>query len=99
MELSNSPSTVEALAEAEHRRWMGDKILAGWRYGAERDDTRRLHPSMRPYEDLSDAEKQKDRATVANALATLGDHSPNTEGSGRAVDVIPSIGQEDPAAS
>jgi hypothetical protein len=72
MELSNSASTVEELAEAEHRRWMGDKILAGWRYGAERDDTRRLHPSMRPYEDLSDAEKQKDRATVANALATLG---------------------------
>jgi hypothetical protein len=71
MELSDSASTVDALAEAEHRRWMADKILAGWRHGAERDDSRRLHPSMRPYSDLSDLEKQKDRVTVAHALGQL----------------------------
>lgn len=65
--ISDSAATVEMLAVAEHRRWMAEKIVANWRYAAERDDTRRLHPSIRPYDELSEAEKQKDRNTVAAA--------------------------------
>ena len=65
---SNSATTIEALAIAEHRRWMAEKIVANWRYAPERDDARRLHPSIRPYDDLSDADKQKDRNTVLAAV-------------------------------
>lgn len=65
--ISDSAATIEALAVAEHRRWMAEKIVANWRHAAERDDTRRLHPSIRPYDELSEAEKQKDRNTVAAA--------------------------------
>jgi hypothetical protein len=64
LQLSRSPETLEALAIAEHRRWAAEKIVAGWRYASARDDARRLHPSIRPYDDLSEAEKQKDRNTV-----------------------------------
>jgi hypothetical protein len=35
-----------------------------------RDDSRRLHPSIRPYQELSQAEKSKDRDTVMAVLAT-----------------------------
>jgi hypothetical protein len=63
--ISDSAATIEALAVAEHRRWMAEKIVANWRHAAVRDDARRLHPSIRPYNELSDAEKQKDRNTVA----------------------------------
>jgi len=52
---------IEALAIAGHRRWMAEKIVAGWRHAAVRDDSRRLHPSTRPYDELSEEEKQKDR--------------------------------------
>lgn len=69
--LSTSPEALEALAEAEHRRWMADRITAGWRRGEPRDDARKLHPSLRPYEDLSEEEKDKDRQTVETALRSL----------------------------
>jgi len=65
--ISDSAATIEALAVAEHRRWMAEKIVANWRYAAERDDARRLHPSIKPYDELSEPEKQKDRNTVLAA--------------------------------
>ena len=55
---------IEALAIAGHRRWMAEKIVAGWRHAAVRDDSRRLYPSIRPYNELSEEEKQKDLNTV-----------------------------------
>ncbi|NCA11994.1 hypothetical protein EBR56_09345, partial [bacterium] len=64
---STAPETLEALAVAEHRRWMADKIVANWRHAEVRDDARRLHPSIRPYDELSEADKQKDRNTVLAA--------------------------------
>jgi len=70
---STSPETLEALAEAEHRRWMADRIIAGWRRGEPRDDARKLHPSLRPYQDLTEEEKDKDRAAVTTARQTLPD--------------------------
>ena len=66
--ISRSDDMIEALAIAEHRRWMAEKIVAGWRHAALRDDSRRLHPSIRPYDDLSEPDKQKDRNTVLTAM-------------------------------
>ena len=65
--ISDSAATIEALTVAEHRRWMAEKIVANWRHAPQRDDARRLHPSILPYDELSEAEKQKDRNTVAAA--------------------------------
>ncbi len=70
LEISASPATIESLAEAEHRRWMADRVVAGWRYAAKREDGKRLHPSIRPYADLSEGEKDKDRNTVLAVAAT-----------------------------
>lgn len=69
--ISATPVTIEALAEAEHRRWMAERIVAGWRYAAKREDRKRLHPSIRPYGDLSEAEKDKDRNTVKAVAAAM----------------------------
>jgi hypothetical protein len=57
---------IERLAAAEHDGWMAQRTKDGWRYGSPRDDARKLHPSMVPYRDLPDAEKDKDRAAVRN---------------------------------
>ena len=70
LEVSRTEAVIASLAEAEHRRWMAEKIVAGWRHADVRDDSRRLHPSIRPYKELSQAEKSKDRDTVMAVLAT-----------------------------
>lgn len=66
--ISHSAEMIEALAVAEHRRWMADRIVSGWRYGPDRDDARRIHPHIRPYDELSETEKRKDRDTVLTAM-------------------------------
>ena len=59
-------SELEAmdLAKAEHNRWVINKMLDGWKYGSERNDRKKLHPSMIPWEKLSESEKSKDYAMV-----------------------------------
>jgi voltage-gated potassium channel Kch len=66
--LSQSDETVELLAEAEHLRWTADRIVSGWRYSDTRSDEKRLHPSIRPYRELSEDDKNKDRGAVRSAL-------------------------------
>jgi hypothetical protein len=55
---------IELLAAVEHARWMAGKSLDGWKYGPERDDKRRIHPSLLDYSALSETEKQKDRNNI-----------------------------------
>jgi hypothetical protein len=64
---------VEVLSGLAHARWMAARGLAGWRYGALRDDSKLLHPDMLPYADLDEPAKQKDRDEVLTlpALAAL----------------------------
>lgn len=56
--------TMELLAQLEHRRWMADKYIAGYSYGPERDEDRMLHPDLIPWEQLTEADKQKDRDSI-----------------------------------
>lgn len=46
--------------ETEHRRWARFYILNGWQYGPVRDNVRRRHPDLRPFEQLSPEEMAKD---------------------------------------
>ena len=59
-----SPEEVEALAFLEHRRWWNERLRAGWVAGPVRDDERRVHPDMVPYDDLSEQSREYDRAAV-----------------------------------
>lgn len=62
--LDRSQACIENMAEAEHRRWMENRILSGWRSGPVRHNKNKIHPSIVPYAQLSEAEKQKDRDTI-----------------------------------
>lgn len=48
---------LEALAEAEHDRWMKAKIGAGYRWGAKTNPVRKLHKDLLPWRKLTAAEK------------------------------------------
>jgi serine phosphatase RsbU (regulator of sigma subunit) len=64
---------VETMARVEHIRWCWDKILHGWFYGSVKDSKKKIHPSIIPYEDLSEPEKEKDRELVRMIPALLKD--------------------------
>jgi len=57
-------SNIELLAEAEHNGWMKQKEQGGWKYGEHRDDEKKIHNTMIPYNTLSEDDKEKDRNAV-----------------------------------
>lgn len=65
------PSELEQLARIEHDRWWADRAADGWRHGAVRDDARKLHPDMVPYEALAEPIRQLDRDMVERMVELL----------------------------
>lgn len=71
------PERVTALAKEEHSRWMRDRVAKGYSYGPVRVDTGqdKRHPLMVGWEQLEEAERQKDVDAVENIpllLAMIG---------------------------
>jgi len=62
---------LQLLAQLEHRRWMADKHLAGYSYGPKRDEDQMLHPDLIPWEQLTEADKEKDRDNIRRIPALL----------------------------
>jgi|GEM_PF-1066672 len=59
-----APVEVERLAVIEHGRWAADRWLDGWSYAPTRDNTRKHHPQLIPYQQLSGPMKDLDRFAV-----------------------------------
>jgi len=55
----------------EHKRWWAERSLGGWVYADTRDNARKRHPLMRPYDDLTEDDKQKDRDNVMQIIAVV----------------------------
>lgn len=65
------PEARAALAALEHDRWMTERRLSGWRYAPVRDNTRRHHPHLVPFEDLPADVQAFDFASVDQLAAIL----------------------------
>ncbi len=65
-EIALTPEKVEAMAIHEHDRWAQQRQRLGWTYGAVRDNARKQHPLLVPWEALDETERDKDRVTVRN---------------------------------
>ncbi|MCU0458127.1 MAG: SpoIIE family protein phosphatase [Bacteroidales bacterium] len=68
-----SDAEVETMARVEHLRWSWEKRLNGWTYGSVKDERTKRHPSLVPYEELTEDEKEKDRGLVRLVPAILQD--------------------------
>lgn len=62
---------TEVLAENTHDVWARQRMAEGWRYGPQRDDAKKWHPSLVPYKDLSESEKDYDRNTALETLKVI----------------------------
>ena len=64
---------LESLARALHDRWMDERLSAGWRPGAPRDDGERLHPDLVAWAGLSAERREIDRNLVRKLPSMLGE--------------------------
>ncbi|HEX5736352.1 MAG TPA: RyR domain-containing protein [Blastocatellia bacterium] len=62
---------TELLAKNAHDIWAQQRMAEGWRYGPERSDARKEHPSLVPYEELSESEKEYDRNAAIETLKAI----------------------------
>jgi class 3 adenylate cyclase len=62
---------TELFAANAHDVWAQQRTLEGWTYGPERNDEKKQHPSLIPYEQLPESEKEYDRKTALETVKTL----------------------------
>ena len=62
---------IERLAENTHENWAALRLADGWTYGPHRDDERKQHPGLVAYAELSEGEKEYDRATAVQTLKAV----------------------------
>jgi len=62
---------TELLARNTHENWARRRMDEGWTWGLERDDAQKKHPSLVPYEQLSESEKDYDRTTAMETVKTI----------------------------
>ena len=59
---------IEQIAENVHDVWAKSRMDEGWTYGPERNDEKKTHPCLVPYNQLPEIEKDYDRNTAINSL-------------------------------
>lgn len=63
---------VEVLARLEHTAWMNERLETGWSYApGEKSLEQRTHPCLVSWEQLPEAEKEKDRQQMRAVPAIL----------------------------
>ena len=62
---------TEKIAENVHEVWSEGRISDGWTWGEVRDDAKRQTPSLVPYSELPEREKDFDRMTAMETLKLI----------------------------
>lgn len=62
---------TELLARNTHENWAHERLTHGWCWGPERNDERKEHPCLVPYEDLTEEERDYDRRTALETIRLL----------------------------
>jgi class 3 adenylate cyclase len=62
---------VDRLSQNLHEVWARKRMDDGWTYGPVRNDERRQHPSLVPYDELDESERSYDMAMVLQTLKPL----------------------------
>jgi hypothetical protein len=64
LDFAEHPDLVERLAMLEHESWCADRRIDGWVQGARRDNRRKIHTNLVPYDQLDEPSKKYDRDQI-----------------------------------
>lgn len=64
-------SLVETMAKNVHEVWAYNRMQEGWSYGEDRNDAKKTHPCLVPYDELPETEKDYDRETAVSTLKLI----------------------------
>ena len=67
----NIKELTELLAQNAHDIWAKQRFDDGWKFGENRNDEKKEHPCLIPYENLPDSEKEYDRNTAMETLKVI----------------------------
>jgi hypothetical protein len=62
---------TERLAENAHDLYARQRMGEGWRYGPQRNDVTKENPTLVPYQDLPESEKEYDRQMAMETLKAI----------------------------
>lgn len=62
---------VEQVAQNVHEVWAQARMSQGWTWGPKHNDDLKTHPSLVPYDELPEEEKQYDRNTAVGTLKLI----------------------------
>lgn len=62
---------TEKIAENVHDVFVKSRMDEGWTYGEYRDDIKKTNPTLVPYSDLPESEKEYDRNTALGTLKLI----------------------------
>jgi ryanodine receptor 2 len=62
---------VEKMSKNVHDVWAETRIQQGWTCGEQRNDEKKTHPCLVPYDDLPESEKEYDRNTSIGTLKLI----------------------------
>lgn len=62
---------VDMLAEGSHLEWCASKREAGWTYGEKRDNDKKIHPDLVPFDELGDGGKDYNRQHSRDLLKVI----------------------------
>ncbi len=62
---------MERIAENVHDVFVKSRIEEGWVYGELRDDIKKTNPTLVPYDELPESEKEYDRNTALETLKLI----------------------------
>jgi hypothetical protein len=65
-EFTLTDAQTEDLAIQEHNRWVAERKRRGWTYAPVRDNARKHHPLMVPWDEVVETEREKDRSAIRN---------------------------------
>lgn len=66
-----SRNEIEIMAMMEHERFVEERKRDGWKVGPVKDIKKRINPTLVPWDELPEEEKNKDREVVKNLPANL----------------------------
>ena len=62
---------MEQVAENVHEVWAKGRVNEGWTYGLSKNELTKETPSLVPYHDLPESEKEYDRQTARETLKLI----------------------------